>query len=225
MFDKIPTKRLRHLARFHLKYGKRPRRYRQLLKAAATLRPACILEIGVHTGQRAVEMIEAASLDRPVDEIEYHGFDLFEEMDGEILKRELSKKPDPMAAVAGRLRATGARTELHKGPSHVTLPAFATAQPGLRADLIFIDGGHAIETIREDWENTAPLLSQGGTTILDDYYVECPHLTERFGCNSLLETLDAGIWSWRVLPDIDRFVHDGHPHNVAMVEVHHKGGM
>jgi hypothetical protein len=55
--------------------------------------------------------------------------------------------------------------------------------------------------------------------LFDDYYVDCPHLTDEFGCNKVIEALDKDFFEWRVLDDVDRFVHDGRSHNVAMVEV------
>lgn len=219
MIENLPGKRLRHLARMHLKYARRPRRYRRLLAAAEALRPRTIIEIGVFTGLRGLEMIEAASLGRGADGIAYHGFDLFDLMDDGILAQELSKRPDPMPDVQARLAASGAAVTLHKGWSTDTLPAFAAANPDLRAELIFIDGGHAVETIRSDWENVAPLLAPGGVVMFDDYYVDCPQQTDRFECNTLMDSLDPALWTWRMHPEVDRFVHDGQPHNVAITEV------
>jgi predicted O-methyltransferase YrrM len=213
---------LRHLARVNLKYAKRPRRYRQLLHTAESIRARCILEIGVFDGVRAKEMIEAASLHAEPRDITYHGFDLFEMIDPEIIAKELSKQPLTKSQVQARIASTRANVSLHQGWTQDTLPEFFAGNPDLQADLIFLDGGHAVETIRSDWENCAPHLARGGTAILDDYYVDCPHLTDRFGCNQLLETLDKNAWQWRVLPLVDRFVHDGLPHNVAMVEIRHR---
>ncbi|MFT6773408.1 MAG: putative O-methyltransferase YrrM [Paracoccaceae bacterium] len=224
MIEILPGKHLRHLTRMHLKYARRPRRYRRLLAAAATLRPRTIIEIGVFTGLRGLEMIEAASLGRGAAGIAYHGFDLFDLMDDGILARELSKRPDPMPAVQARLAASGAAITLHKGWSDDTLPAFAAANPDLCAELIFIDGGHAIETIRSDWQHVSPLLAPGGVVMFDDYYVDCPHQTDRFGCNQLMESLDPERWTWTMYPEVDRFVHDGMPHNVAITEVRRAGG-
>ena len=96
MIELIPSKRLRHFARTNLKYAKRPRRYRHLLAEAARIKPRSFVEIGVFTGLRGIETIEAASLDQSPGNIVYHGFDLFEYMDKELLKSELSKIPDPM---------------------------------------------------------------------------------------------------------------------------------
>jgi hypothetical protein len=53
------AKHLRHLLRVRLKYARRPRRYRQLLREVRARRPVTILEVGVHSAVRAIEMIEA----------------------------------------------------------------------------------------------------------------------------------------------------------------------
>lgn len=223
LIERVPVKGLRHMVRLHLKYARRPRRYRRLLQAAATHRPQRILEIGVYDGRRGVEMIEAASLGASAATVEYHGFDLFDAMDEAILKSELSKRPDPEAAVHARLAATGASVALHQGWSQETLPALAAAAPEFRADLAFIDGGHAVETIQSDWDNVIAMLAPDGIVLLDDFYVDCPHLTPHFGCNQMVESLDPEVWQVTRHAEVDRFVHDGQPHNVAIVEVCRRG--
>lgn len=219
MLDSLPNKSFRNFLRKNVKYAKRPRRYKRLLLAAERLQPKSIVEIGVFTGKRATEMIDAASLRSSAADISYFGFDLFDIMDDDILKQELSKRPDPMGEIKGRLDASGAKIELIKGWTNETLPDFFAKKPAFKADLMFIDGGHAVETIQNDWDNTHPHLTPGGSILLDDYYVDCPHLTDEFGCNTLIENLDASLWDVEIHPEVDRFVHDNKPHNVAIVEV------
>ena len=96
-------------------------------------------------------------------------------MDGDILEKELSKQPDNIDAVKSRLAGTGADVELVKGWTHETLPEYAHAHPDYKADLIFIDGGHSIETIQSDWDNVQSFISKDSVVIFDDYYVDCPH--------------------------------------------------
>ena len=67
------------------------KRYLNLLWLILYFRPKKILEIGVYNGRRAIQMIEAAKVFN--QEVEYFGFDLFEELSPEILKKEESKKP------------------------------------------------------------------------------------------------------------------------------------
>lgn len=219
MIELIPTKRLRHTVRKNVKYAKRPRRYRQLLAEAERIQPSSFLEIGVFTGVRGVEVIEAASLGKPAGAIAYHGFDLFEHMNEEILKSELSKVPAPMHEVHDRLASTGADVHLHKGWTQQSLQEFQSANPDFRTELAFIDGGHAIDTIQSDWNYVSEMLSDDGVVIFDDYYVDCPHLIEEFGCNKVLETLNSDDWTVTLLPEVDRFVNDGVPLNVSFAKV------
>ena len=222
MINHIPSKSARHFFRMHLKYNRRPRRYRRLLLAAERIRPKVVIEIGVFTGLRGVEVLDAASLGSSASDISYFGFDLFDLMDDDLLSSELSKRPDAISEIKNRLNTTSAQIELVRGFSNQTLPEFFKERPDLRADLIFIDGGHAIETIQSDWDDVEPYLSETGAILLDDYYVDCPHLTDRFGCNILIESLDRDKWDIVIHPEVDRFVHDGLPHNVSIVEVSRK---
>ena len=65
------------------------KRYSNLLINILIERPKSILEVGVYNGNRALEMIQAARVF--YDEINYYGFDLFEDFKKKILKEEHSK--------------------------------------------------------------------------------------------------------------------------------------
>lgn len=219
MNTNIALRRIRHHLRTNLKYARKPKRYRQVLSAAAETGARSIVEVGVYKGVRGVEIIEASSLLTAPEEIEYFGFDLFEGMNPEIMTDEYSKWPDAMAKVAARLERTGATVELVAGFTQDTLPEFVATRSGRGVDFVFIDGGHAVETIRSDWSHLSKLMHSGTAVLFDDFYVDCPHLTDRFGCNQVMEELDTQVFEWRVLEDVDRFVIDGQPHNVAMTKV------
>ncbi len=218
MIEHIPSKRLRHMVRRHVKYARTPQRYGQLLDRVTEMAPRHIVEIGVYTGRRSVEMIEAAALRRAASEISYDGFDLFDLMDETILAEELSKQPDDIEVVRQKIESTGATVRLHRGWSHDTVPVAAKAHPG-SADIAFIDGGHAVETIQQDWDNIQPMLTNQSVVIFDDYYVDRPDLTDRFGCNMLVDHLDATLWDVRHLPIVDRFEKPDGSFNVALAEV------
>lgn len=217
MLHRLPLP-LRHAYRVHLSYARTPRRYRQLLRVARAEAPARIIEIGVFTGLRAVQMIEAARLGG-ASKIRYWGFDLFEAMDEKEMAAELSKWPDPADTVRARISATGADVTLVPGYSQDTLPPFAEAEAGEGVDLAFIDGGHAVETIRSDWEAVARLMTPRTTVIFDDYYLDRPDLTPRFGCNRVLEGLDPARYHWERLPDVDSFQKPDGIFRVAMAKV------
>lgn len=164
-------------------------------------------------------MIEAAMLARSANEIRYFGFDLFESMTTGIMCDELSKWPNTREEVMSRLSRTGASVELYAGFTTDTLPTFLDSHSGCMIDFIFIDGGHAVDTIRSDWQSLLHFMHEETVVFFDDYYVDCPHLTQAFGCNRVISELDLHRFQWRMLDDVDNFVHEGKPHNVAMVEV------
>ncbi len=147
------------------------------------------MEIGVYDGRRALEMISTARIHHRAKEITYLGFDLFEQMDDEILRKEMSKRPLTLDSLKAKLSATGARIELFRGFSNETLPGLIEnrdSYPG--PGLVFIDGGHAVETIESDWNNVRKLMTKDTIVVFDDYYVERPDITPRFGCNKIVES-------------------------------------
>jgi len=208
MHWKTPSAWLRHVQALR-KYHHTPRRYGELLEACRQRAPRTIVEIGVHDGKRATEMINAAAIARPPQEISYHGFDLFEGLTDELLSTELSKRPPPEEEVVERLLTTGASIHLYKGYSDQTLPTFKG-----RADFVFVDGGHAVETIRSDWENVERFMNDETVVIFDDYYVKS-QITDKFGCNRVVESL--GNHSWRRMKQVDHFPHKDL--RVSLVEV------
>jgi predicted O-methyltransferase YrrM len=95
--------------------------------------------------------------------------------------------------------------ELHQGYTRDTLPAFRKANPNFTADFVFIDGGHKIETIDEDWRNCSRLVDRRGVIYLDDYYGNA-ELAKQFGCNVLVDRLtNDPAWDVTVLPVTDTF--------------------
>jgi len=201
------------------------KRYGQLLRIARRTAPRVIIEVGVYTGRRAVEMAEAASLKHAPCDIAYAGFDLFEEIDAEGVRAEFSKRPDAQADVHARIARTGARVELHRGYSQDTLPAAAPAYTARKADLIFIDGGHAVETIAADWQNLQPMIGPRTTVVFDDYYTcpDEPTFTGRFGCNRIVEGLDPAAYAVDILPVRDVFRKDWGRLGIQLVRVRPRG--
>ncbi|NIQ07806.1 MAG: class I SAM-dependent methyltransferase [Candidatus Korarchaeota archaeon] len=115
-----------------------------------------LLEIGVHTGENAKNMVEAANENFPVDQIEYYGFDTF----SGVLGRQ---KQDPnLQKVKRKLRETGCQFKLYKGDSKETLPTHLEELPTM--DLIFIDGGHDYPTVRSDWDHARHLMGSHTAT-------------------------------------------------------------
>jgi len=170
-----------------------PSRYDHVIQAIAEYHPAKVMEIGVLNGITARRMIMEmlTYMDKP----SYIGFDLFElspEDEGSksgveshwMVKWKLSK-------------FEGAKVRLIKGDTNETLPAYK----GPKVDLIFIDGGHSLETIASDFHWSSQWLKPGGVILMDDYYPEI----ESTGCKQLIDSLP-DPWKWELLepPDSPR---------------------
>ena len=192
-------------------------RYDQLTNALAVATCRTLVEIGTWNGVRARDLVRAALRRSP--RVTYHGFDLFEMLTDSELEAELSKRPPSRADVENGLRALRQRVRrgglltpwrkrdfdfaLHQGYTRETLPAFRQEHPDFRADFIWIDGGHKVETIATDWEQCSQMVANDGAVYLDDYYGD-KGLAEQFGCNQLIERLQTtSAWNVDVLPVTD----------------------
>lgn len=179
-------------------------RYQQLNDIVAYEKPWHIVEIGTWTGDRAIQLCAEAIKHR--DKVLYHGYDLFQFATKETDKRELNvKKHATLSAVDMRLNAFKVKARnlkiefeyaLHAGDTNTTLEK-------MDADFVWLDGGHSIETIQNDFE----ALKGSKCIVLDDYYVEdergrCPDRS-KFGCNQLVASLDSAKWQTEILPKKD----------------------
>ena len=175
-------------------------RYAQLLEIIDRHKPRTIVEVGTWNGDRAVEMAERALTHMP--EVFYWGFDLFDEATAETDARELNVKPHwGLEEVTKKLEAVKARHEgfnfsLVRGDTRLTLKAM---EDSASVDLAFIDGGHSVETVANDYA----ALKDAAVVVLDDYYTpdgqgRCPDFT-KFGCNRLVDE----VGDYVLLPVID----------------------
>jgi hypothetical protein len=67
-------------------------------------------------------------------------------------------------------------------------------------DLIFIDGGHSIETISNDWTYARKLMHDHTLVIFDDYWNR-----DDAGAKPIIERIDVTKYDVQVLPIQDRF--------------------
>src|SRR5207247_125190 len=81
------------------------RRYRYLTDTIRETKAQRILEIGVWNGMQAELMIREAQKNHK--DVEYYGFDLFEEMTPELFKTAVAKHPPQMSVVKKDLEKTG----------------------------------------------------------------------------------------------------------------------
>lgn len=139
-----------------------------------------IMEIGTYNGNTAVVMIKAAAKKVPEEQIHYYGFDLFEGRTPEITKLEFSPViTTQIEAVKAHIeRNTEAQVTLFKGNTHETLKEAVKTLP--KMDLIYIDGGHTVETIRNDWQYSSMLMHKDTIAYFDDYDDEMPFFGSYF---------------------------------------------
>ena len=79
-----------------------------------------------------------------------------------------------------------ARIKLIKGNTLMTLPNFPKKN---KIDFIFIDGGHSVKTIRNDWNQSKKLMHKNTVVVFDDFYSGDKNLIKKFGCNKIIESL------------------------------------
>ncbi|MFN2565737.1 MAG: class I SAM-dependent methyltransferase [Gemmatimonadaceae bacterium] len=181
----------------------RPKRYRNLFRTIHERRCRCIVEVGTWNGVHAKQMIQTAAIHHPVHTIKYLGFDLFEGLTDELLRKELSKRPPAFEEVRRFLESTGADVRLFRGNTRETLP---NAIDELReGDLFFIDGGHSVETIQSDWSAIERAMSRGATVIFDDYYMNEPSEVPGLGCQTIVDALDRAMYDVTLLEPVDQF--------------------
>ena len=176
------------------------KRYSNLLINILIERPKSILEVGVYNGNRALEMIQAARVF--YDEINYYGFDLFEDFKKEILKKEHSKTPISKKKITDKLSNYGI-IKLYKGYTEKTLPKFSKKK--IFVDFIFIDGGHAIKTIDNDWKHCSKLMKKNSLVIFDDYYLGDKNILSKFGSNKTYKKISINNYHKAFLPFVDEF--------------------
>lgn len=168
-------------------------RYEKIIELIHQVKPKTIIEIGVWNGKRAIEMSRAAM--RHSDKVHYTGYDLFDEASARTDAEELNfKRTQSLKEVSARLAdfakiEPGFTFELVRGNTRQTL------QKKTKADFVYIDGGHSIETIRSDYD----AVKASPVVVFDDYYAKdaagrCPDLA-KFGANAIVDKIPrAEIW-------------------------------
>ena len=186
------------------------KRYSVILSTIFYYRPKSIIEIGVYRGVRAKEMIQAAQIFNK--NIEYFGFDLFEMINKKIQKKELSKIPYSKKDIQNNL-SKYAKVKLFKGYTSKTLDKLKNK----KVDLIFIDGGHRLNTIKNDWNKSKKFQKKNTIIIFDDYYLDNKKIIKNFGCNLVVNKIDEKKYSKKLFFFTDRFVHLKQRLNIKMV--------
>ena len=151
------------------------------LNEIASKKPKNFLEIGVFHGVTARNVCELLhSIYK--DDFKYIGLDLFGENEvnkGEVIPSTNFKNPlkkiyfkyilrqDPysLLAVGNLLKKFKKNIHLIKGNSNDLLKKIDMS----KIDYVFLDGGHAYETVKNDLNYSKPVLENNGTILCDDY--------------------------------------------------------
>ena len=169
--------------------NKKVARYAELYKLVDKYKPQTICEIGTWKGMRARKMLRHASYFH--SNPHYIGYDLFDDATPELNEKEWNGKGNYTIKVVDdyinqyntneKLNATW---ELHKGNTNEILVE-------TNVDFAFIDGGHSVETIANDYAK----LQNSKVIVFDDYYMPGQenkvHVdTNLWGANKLVDTID-----------------------------------
>lgn len=192
-----------------------PQRYARLFEIIREIHPKKIMEIGVWNGDRGVQMINYAQK-YSQEKIQYYGSDLFEEMNEGMMETELSKFPPTREQVEIRLQKTGADIELIAGNTLISLPKLVEKLSIM--DFVFIDGGHAVETIANDWKYVSLLMDEGSVVIFDDYYPD----RDDVGAKAVVEKIDKDIYDVSILDVEDIFKKEDGILRIRFAEVRKK---
>ena len=151
------------------------------LNEIASKKPQNFLEIGVFHGVTARNVCELLySIHK--DDFKYIGLDLFGESnqnDNEVIpntkfnnllkkiyfKQILRQDPYSIKAVAYLLKKFKKNIHLVKGNSNHLLKKMDMS----KIDYVFLDGGHAYETVKSDLNCCISVLLNNGTILCDDY--------------------------------------------------------
>ncbi len=199
-------------------------RYKNLFSEVDKVQPRRIMEIGTWNGEHSRQMIEQAKIYSP--DVEYYGFDLFEA--SPILEKESQgSKGSPTTGrrlrveeVQEKLNATGAKITLVKGDTNVTLQE--TSLPFM--DFVFIDGGHSLQTIQNDWDNVKKVMGLRTVVIFDDYYQDDEKgYADKNGCKTLIHALDTDKFSVEILSGADTFKKPWGTVKISLVKVTRNG--
>jgi hypothetical protein len=159
------------------------------------------MEIGTYDGNRAVSLLKWWTARDKKNSAEYYGFDLFEDLTPEKSKAELSKSklPPAIEVVQAKFAMPRVRAQLMKGETCQTLQAKRLSKLPMM-NLIYIDGGHSLETIHNDWTASIQLAEADTIILFDDYY---ENRTD-FGCKTLVDQLIAnGGYNVELLDPLD----------------------
>jgi hypothetical protein len=135
------------------------------------IKPKYVIEIGVGNGNTLTNCYEWWS-ELGMTDVSYTGFDLFEDYNSyENFEEENPVTPPTLDELESNNKyATALTTVLIKGDTREQLPKHN--EKLAQADLIFIDGGHSYNTVKNDWSYVSDIFNgdHKPVVIFDDVY-------------------------------------------------------
>lgn len=177
-----------------------PKRYNHLFNVVRKIKPKNIMEIGTYNAKHAIKLIKIAQ--KYNRNVSYYGFDLFEDMNPDINKKEYARgEGKQYQKIKNLLEKTGASITLFKGDTTKVLPKVVKKLP--KMDFVFIDGGHSIETIASDWKYSQQVMQKGTIVIFDDYWNKIDA-----GCKTTVDKISRKKYNVQIIPIQDKFRKD-----------------
>ena len=140
----------------YLAFFSKPKSERQLYRSLKQSQGLRIVEVGIGSIERAVNLITVAQRYNPGATVSYTGFDWFEE-------REIGSSPLPLIHAHRQLQLTEARIRLVPGFPTATLPQIANSLQ--RTDLIVISSELNDAAMERAWFYL-PRMCHSSTTVL-----------------------------------------------------------
>ena len=182
----------------------RGRHYKGLFEVIKEIVPANIMEIGTSSGQTAIGMIRTAGQFFKEDQISYYGVDLFESGKPSQWELEFSGGfvPPKMDAVKARLE-----TETQAAITLITMDSNdlprSSPESWPKMDFVYIDGGHRVETVANDWKFVQTLMHEGTVVVFDDVFEELPFI----GAKITVNTIDRTKYDVKISNEVDDYTH------------------
>ncbi|WP_425398094.1 hypothetical protein [Aeoliella sp.] len=149
-----------------LAYFSKPKHERQLYRAVRQQKMHRIVEVGIGSAERAIDLVSTAQRYGGESPVTYTGLDWFEE-------REAPAAPLPLIHAHRQLQLTGARVRLVPGYPPATLPQIANTLQ--RTDLILISAAVDDASLDKAWFYF-PRMCHPGTLVLREIH-ESPEVT------------------------------------------------
>lgn len=152
-------------------------RYAYLIEIVREMKPESIIEIGVAKARNSTGMIRTAGFN-----VEYTGYDVFDHTDRDFHEMVGNGKGVyDVERIRSIIEPLCSECTLIKGMTQDTLHGKPNS-----ADVVFLDGDHRIQAIRDDFE----AVKESTVVVFDDYYMEEEHAgfdRENFGCYTLVQ--------------------------------------